>query len=470
MNQPLPHLPDQPEAEDAPEPTPARAEPVLLPDGRTAMAGLAWEIVRGVTPPRFDAPRIVLRHGSRQSELDGQEGAVGAGALLLAMANGVVCASEEAEELKKGVWLLVAAFAGEGPVTYWLGLTEINAETDPPEFRPVPGTEELHSTQNAFAHAISATAAVTALEGIAVADLRPASQEDLAETVSTTLKPDDRTADLPIRRVRPLALDHPVFVLRNPPPVRKIGIALGGLGALGAGVLLISPLITAALQPAPEPAPEVVRVQVDRGAFATACVQGLDAWWPRIAGWQPASGGCALEGQLPRDLGLPRSLPRSDATVPLIVWQSYAREITANPVLADRAASRMIEDWPYGGRSGAGELVVWQELPLRRVRVGQDSAQPEADTIRARIDELWADTPGAVAVQGRGGFEIKAPGTPSEILRRANRVEGLEPARLVVSETGPMVLHLQRPSVRGVPIDLLAAPPPSEPSPEGSAP
>lgn len=469
MTQPLRDLPNLPEAEDASEAPPARAQHVLLADGRTVMAGLSWEIVRGLTMPRVDAPRIVLRHGSRRAELGGQENAVGAGALLLAMANGLT-ASAEAGELGTGVWLLVAAFTGDGPYAYWLGQVEIDTEGTPPEIRPLPGQEELHGTHNGFAHAISATAAVTALEGIAVADLRPGAQEDLTGIVRTTLKPDDRSADLPIRPVTPVAMDRPVFVLRQPPPLKMIAVGLGGLTALGLATLLITSLIAAALRPEPEPAPEVVRVQVDRGAFSTACVQGLDGWWPRVAGWHTVSEGCALEGQVPRDLGLPRSQAPADATVPLIVWRSYARDATANPVLADRAAATMLGSWPHGGRSGAGELVVWQELPLRRVRVDADDARPEAGTIRARIDELWADTPGAVALQGRGGFEITAPGTPSEILRRANRVEGIEPARLEVPPTGPVVLHLQRPGIRGVPVDLLATPPPYEPSPERTTP
>ena len=475
--------------------------PVSVPDGPAGVheedgtrlaSGLTWEIASGPEAPvlRKGAPHV-LRLPKRRARLaDTADGPCGS--LLLQMAADLVTVFFPAAS---GPWVFFAELPQpDGPPLVWMAVADIaGPETDSEEASagagvarnvvPRPGPELTFEDPEEALAALQDLLAITDVAGIAVRwlPMRPGmTPEDTHRgpmitgitEIARRVKLEDVGPDaLPpdgVDRNAVAAAAVPVFVAPRRLPVR----ALGGLGiaatALLAGVFVVMPMIEEAFRPEPQLPPELVRAQVAPGAFGAACTAALDAWWPRIIGWQLDSAGCALAGHLPETPALPEPRARERTARPMIVWRHLVPEGGRNIVLARAAARQVLLTWPHEARldeasPDRASLTLWStaSLPLTRIEAEGDGVSPaEPDEIRGRLAALWAHTPGAVTLQraDRGPDLVKivtAGGTPAGAsLSRAGEVPGIAPVRLVENGQGDGELLVGPVASRELPVTL----------------
>ena len=409
----------------------------------------------------------VLRLPDRRAllpETDARVPGVPATALLLAMAADLCAPPPARPGAAAGPW----AFLAEIPGGVWLALADLVPAGAAGEERlaisPRPGPEQIFDSPDAALAALTAHLETTDLAGLAVTSV-PTGTPVRARTacgdtargplLSGLLSALAHSAPgLPVVEVSPSEDPRlPVFRAPRRVPLRLIGGAGAGLGLLLAGVFVIAPVIEEMLTPPPPPPPEMVAVSLPPEAFAAACTQALEAWWPRVVGWRVGTTGCALPGHLPGKpaLTLPAPDPGAAPHVPLVVWRHLIPERARNRVLAGAAATRVMATWPHAAHLEAEGLTFWHTIPLPLERTGATSvAGPDT---AARLAALWADTPGAVAVEG-AQVRIATGRTPLATLF-TRTVPGLAPVQMVQAPEGG-TLRLAPPRPRSLAVDLLA--------------
>ncbi len=427
-------------------------------EGDRLAAGLVWKSTAADPGWRIGANGAALvredpeaAKDSRYVLADGME-AEGAASLLLAMADGLAAHVDLENPTEPGDWLFVArtepdATHPEG--RYWLAQATVSDTTeDGLKAIPAPRPEELRDSFEEFIQAATEIASVWIMAGLAVVDADP-----FADRVTLALVGAGVFEESRIRRVVPQVGNQPVFRRLRRITVAGVATVLSASAAVVAAILLLPGYVVSLA--APSPPVQLVSAVVAKGAFRSTCSGSLAGWWPRIAGWQVRSSGCALAGHVPPSLGIEPSDPlATGASTVLVFWRRLALEDGANPVLAEGAALRVLEGWPHGfGRDREG-MVLWRSSALSLVAVPDaPPSQPEASN--ARLAALWADTPGAVN-EGQGGYVITAPGVPEDLLGRASSASGLAPVLLEASESGPTVMVLQKPATRALPAALLS--------------
>ncbi|MYG28121.1 MAG: hypothetical protein F4213_19220 [Boseongicola sp. SB0677_bin_26] len=421
-------------------PARCRSAGLVAEDGTRLVTGLTWEIASGPEAPvlRGNAPPV-LRLPTRRARL-ANEADDTCGSLLLAMAKGLARVAPRVS----GPWAFIAEIPEPGGAPLlWMAV----ADLAPPEgsdgesdgsATPRPGPEGTFDDADEALVALQDLLAVTDVAGIAVswtpvhAGMTPADTHRGRVIQSLACI----APDVPLHDVEP-APATPVFVPTRRVPVRLLGALGTGAAAFLAGVVVILPMIEEALRPDPLPAPEMVSVRVADGAFAGACTEALDAWWPRITGWRLDSAGCAMAGHLPEEPHLQEPHFTERTARPMVVWRHLVPESDRNVVLARAAADQVIASWPHEARLDQTSLTLWRTaaLPLEPTEMTVDGPDPEA--VRARLAALWADAPGAVTLmqEGRGPdlLRVATSGATSAdaVLSRAARVPGIAPARLV---------------------------------------
>ena len=173
----------------------------------------------------------------------------------------------------------------------------------------------------------------------------------------------------------------PVFAPPRQVPVRLLGGLASVAGAVLAGFLVVVPMVEAAFRAPPPPPPETVVVRVAEGAFATTCTAALDAWWPRITGWQVGSAGCAVAGHLPDEPVLPEPRAADRLGRPMVVWRHLVPERGRNSVLARSAADQMVAAWPHEARIDPDGLTLWRtaSLPMTEASDSEIATAPDAE-------------------------------------------------------------------------------------------
>lgn len=452
----------------APLPVPAQPPGIVTEDGTRLVAGLDWETASGPEAPalRADTPPV-LRLPERRARLADADGSP-CGSLLLALAAGLARLAPKAS----GPWAFMAEIPEpEGPPHLWMAVADIVAPDDgdagtDARATPRPGPEWTFDDADEALAALQGLLAVTDVAGIAVSWTpirRGMSPEDTHRgRVIQGLA--DIAPAVPLHDVDPVA-GTPIFVPARQVPVRL----LGGLGILGlavlAGAFVVLPMIEEALRPDPVPAPEMATVRVAPGAFATACAAALDAWWPRVSGWEVSWAGCAVAGNLPEDPGLPEPPVSERLVESMVAWRHLEQEGGRNAVLARGAARQMIRTWPHEARLDDDSLTLWRTEPLPVVAAHapdqEDGAPPhDPDAVADRLATLFADAPDGVT---RGGdsrpnlFTVRAPGTgtAAAVLSRAVLVPGITPVRFVRSAEGGTELVLAPVAFREVRASLL---------------
>lgn len=469
------------------QPPPVPAPPGLVAaDGTRLVAGLTWEIAAGPEAPVMgaNAPHVLRLPDRRARLADAADGPCGS--LLLAMAADLTTVHFPGAS---GPWAFIAELPeAEGPPALWMAIADIAApgeEGDGPAagegvsgyVTPRPGPERIFDDPDDALAALQEHLDITDIAGLAVRWLpgretrRGRMIMGIAE-IAETLDLHDVGPETPA----PAGLDREATsatVLPGFSPPRQVPVRLlGGLGAVAAAflaaVFVVLPAIEEALRPPPPPPVETVSAQVAPGAFASACTAALEAWWPRITGWQVAGTGCAMAGHLPDDPALPEPGSAGLTVLPMAVWRQLVPEPGRNRVLARSAADQMIATWPHEARIDANGLTLWrtESLPLVPREAGETEARPDPTETRARLAALWADAPDAVTRPGDSGLiAIRTTGaTPTgAMLARAARVPGIAPVRLVRSADGA-TLVLAPVSSREVPATLF------EPVDGGSSP
>ena len=460
-----------------PPPVPAPSGPpcLLAADGTRLLAGLTWEIASGPEAPvlRGDAPHV-LRLPDRRARLADTDGGPG-GSLLLQMAADLVAVFFPAAS---GPWAFIAEIpAPDGPPALWMAI----ADVAPTGATPRPGPELLFDDPEDALAALQEHLDITDIEGIAArwlpvrAGMTPDDTHrgrmimGIAEIAGTVELEDVGPDALPpdgADRDAAAAARLPVFAPPRQVPVRLLGGLASVAGAVLAGFLVVVPMVEAAFRAPPPPPPETVSVRVAEGAFAGACTEALDAWWPRITGWQVGSAGCAVAGHLPDEPVLPEPRAADRLGRPMVVWRHLVPERGRNSVLARSAADQMVAAWPHEARIDPDGLTLWRtaSLPMTEASDSEIATAPDAEATRARLAGLWADTPDAVTLRLDPGsvldlFEVRSPGaTPADvILSRAARVPGIAPRRLVQSAAAGDTLVLAPVGFRDVPVTLLEA-------------
>ena len=481
--------PDRTQAAEAIAPVPLRT-----PGGLRLMAGLTWEIASGPETPvmRPNAP-LVLRLPERRVLLARQDANGPASALLLAMAAAL------AHSGVTGPWVFLAELPGPGndPAAeplLWLAAADLstadlaapdgNAREDGPaqstarpitsgRITPRPGPEQVFSDPDAALAALHKYLATSETSGLctmwAARDMSSRGRllQSLAriaptlpvEEIGPEALPRDVSGDLP----RDVSGDLPCF---HPPrriPARVLGAAGGGLALVLAAVFVVIPVVEAAFEPPPPPPPEMVSVRIGEGAFAAACTAALEAWWPRVVGWQLQSAGCALAGHLPPAPALPEPPLPARLSHPMVIWHHLAPEPGRNVILARSAAEQMIGAWEHEAQLTAEHLTFWQVAPLPMVPlpvVPVEDAERGPDNL-ARLSALWAERPGAVTREAQNFRVTPGPdASPRRLFTRAARVSGLAPVRLIQdsrTETGGQLV-LAPVMTRTVPVTLLEPP------------
>ena len=440
----------------------------LAPGGRVA-AGLDWKVaprgVKALAPGEGSgfvlggAAGFLLRHDGRVAHAPGDLPAQGAGSLLLAVAR-AIAAAEGGGAPRPGTWLAAAGMpsAAEGQRAFWLGAVAVSGAG---AFQPVPSPEETVGSREEFLAALADLAAVTAVAGIAVADLGDGGHEALAAGIRRRLEAASGggrdQAPPPVTVVTPDGAGGPAFARQRRVPAGLLALGTLGLVTLLAGALAVPPVLGGWLSPPPAP-PRMVEVEIPRGAFADACTAALAGWWPRIVGWVADGRGCALAGHLPAALaGADMAAGRADGPpqAAMAVWTTLARARQANGILADSAARRVLGGWQHGQLHRGDRLALWQERSVDLVPLAAaGGSRPDTGTAGTSLAALWANRPGAV-VAGQGGFSVSAPGSAETLLARAARVESLEPVRLELPADGVPKLLLRYRSSRHVPGSLL---------------
>lgn len=459
----------------SPAPVPSR---LLAGDGMRLVAGLTWETASGPEAPvlRRGAP-CVLRLPDRRARLEcARDGSCGS--LLLAMAAELTAIHVPGAS---GPWAFIAELPEPDDVpTIMLAVADIAAPGEEGDgtgagegvsryVTPRPGPESMFDDPDDALAALQELLDITDIAGLAVRWL-PGRQTrrgrmiagiaEIAETLELHDVGPEAHATSDVDRDAASSVRLPAFVPPRRVPIRLVGALAAGAGTLLAGVFVVLPMVEAALRPPPPPPPEMVSVQVAPGAFAAACTDVLDAWWPRITGWRVASAGCAMAGHLPGEPELPQPSATERLGRPLAIWRHLVPEPGRNQVLARSAAEQMIASWPHEARLDAGRVTLWRTaiLPLARADASAGgTSRPDPDAVRARLAALWADSPGAVSRpdEGRvtGLFRIGTSGaTPTDaLLSRAARVPGIAPVRLVRAADGTGELVLAPVSPREVP-------------------
>lgn len=462
---------------------PIPAPPVLpalaAADGTRLIAGLTWKVASGPETPvmRKNAPSV-LRLPDRRAELAVDEGER-CGSLLLSMAADLPALAAK----DHGPWAFIAELPEpEDAPTIWMGIADIAATGGGTEeeaattgaareVTPRPGPESMFDDPEDALEALRAHLAALDLAGLAVRwhpgreTRRGTMIKGIAE-VATSLPLHDvgPEAACPFRDVaaeRTAAERLPVFTRPRQVPVRLLALLGTGTAALLAGVFVILPTIEDLFRVPPPPPPPTVTVQVAPGAFAGACTAALEAWWPRVTGWQVGIAGCALAGHLPEKPVLPEPEATGRTVRPLVVWRQLVPEPGRNQVLARAAADQMIATWPDEARIDENGLALWrtESLPLVPTQADGSGEQPAPEEIRARLAALWADAPTAVTRPGDGDGDlitIKTSGAMSAatMFARAGRVHGIAPARFARSADGTGELVLTPVSLREMPATL----------------
>lgn len=453
--------------------------PVIVPplpaslaadDGTRLVAGLTWETASGPEAPvlRADAPSV-LRLPDRRARLPGAE-RERCGSLLLAMAAGL---ARHAPGIS-GPWAFIAEIPEPDDVPLlWMAVADVATVDDDEDgetaarVTPRPGPEGTFDDADEALSALQEHFSVTDVAGIAVrwTPVRPGMVP--ADTFrGPFIQGLARIApDVPLHDVEPAA-GTPVFVPPRQVPVRLIGALGAGASALLSGFLFVAPAVQALFETPLPPPPEMVAVAIPAGAFASACTQALDAWWPRVIGWRTEASGCALSGHLPREPVLPEPQATDLLARPMTVWRHLVPENGRNAVMAQAAAEQMIGTWADESRLDEADLTLWRtaSLPLAPAETAGEGTPPlDSDAIRSRLAALWADAPDAVTRGGQdaGGdlFTVSAPvaETASAILARAEAVPGIAPVRLVQLAAGGTELVLARAAFREVPTAFLAS-------------
>ncbi len=410
--------------------------PVMADNGTCLMAGLTWEIASGPETPvvRPDAP-LVLRLPERRARLAPLD--IGAASsLLLAMGEAVARARPDAS----GPRAFLAELHGpESDPLFWLGFADLvvpnedAADTSATSIVPRPGAEQLFSDPDAALAALQKHLSTAEIAGVGT--LRLAGED--GSRVRQSL--DHIALTLPVEEIEPDALsgDLPRFRPPRRVPVKFLGGLGAGTAVVLAAVFLVPPVIETWFETPPPPPPEMVSVRVEQRAFARVCSTALDAWWPRVVGWQLDSAGCALAGHLPNAPALPDLPVPARLLHPMVSWHHLTPAPDSNAVLAQSTAERMIGTWPHEAQLTADGLTFWQVTSLPLVPVGDgDMTPPESrfdpDVIRARLAALWANAPEAVTGDGRSFTVTPGSGlSPTELFDRAGRVPGIAPVRLV---------------------------------------
>ena len=472
-------------------PVPARTAPagLVAEDGTRLAAGLGWETASGPERPalRRDAPPV-LRLPTRRARLADADGGP-CGSLLLQMAADLATVFFPAAS---GPWVFIAELPEpEGAPTLWMALADMAApdeDGDGPSVgegvaarvTPRPGPELTFDDADDALDALQEHLAITDIAGIAVrwrpiepdmtsADSHRGPMIAGIAALAEAIELHDVGPDTPA----PLGTDRdaagaaagvlPLFVPPRRVPVRLLGGIGAGAGAILAGIFVVVPMIEEALRPPPPPPPKTVSVQVAPGAFAAACIEALDAWWPRITGWRVGSSGCAMAGHLPERPALPEPQATGRMDRPMAVWRHLVPESGRNIVLARSAAEQMLATWPHESSLEEESLTLWStaSLPLAPAEGGGEREDvPDAQRIRDRLAALWADSPGAVTVLGEGrGEDLVQIATSGDLpadtaLSRAARVAGIVPVRLVRLASGDGELVIAPATFRELPAEL----------------
>ena len=455
---------------------------VDFPSGARLAAGVTWRSVphglrallsgSPVGPSLLPGdPGCVLRIGERFAQLDASVSGAGADSLLVALARGL---ADRPKAPRPGLWLLVAELpAADGEPGHWLGETALveSAEGKAAAVQPVPAPEELHADREGFLAAIEEIASITALAGVAVASssggkARAALVKEVKACLATGQGAGTDRLAPPVVTVDAARDPGPVFVHRKAVPRRTY--AIGGVAAAAAvAAAVVLPVVVKGLlsEPAPPP-PAMVAAAPERGAFAAACTSALAEWWPRIVGWTAAERGCALADSLP-PFGAPTpgdiagNIAGNAPALPFVAWMRLEPDASANPVLAEHAARKVLSAWPHGQRESGKAMLLWQQDALALQPV-QEDARPsrfDPDLAAAALSALWAHRPGAVA-EGDDGIVVTAPGDAGALLSRAGRVDAVAPVRLVMEAKGSASLTLRPRAPRLVPQDLFDTHPP----------
>lgn len=453
--------------------------PVIVPplpaslaadDGTRLVAGLTWETASGLEAPvlRADAPSV-LRLPDRRARLVGVKDEP-CGSLLLAMAAGLARLAPGVS----GPWAFIAEIPEPDDVPLlWMAVADVATTEDDGDgetaarVTPRPGPEGTFDEADEALSALQEHLSVTDVAGIAVrwTPVRPGMvAEDTFR--GPFIQGLARIApDVPLHDVEPAA-GTPVFVPPRRVPVRLVGALGAGVAALLAGFLFVVPAVQALFETPLPPPPEMVAVAIPTGAFASACTQALDAWWPRVIGWRTEASGCALSGHLPRKPALPEPQATDLLARPMTVWRHLVPENGRNAVMGKAAAEQMIGTWTGEARLDEGDLTLWRtaSLPLAPAETtGEGMPLLDSDAIRSRLAALWADAPDAVTRGGQDAdgdlFTISAPAaeTASAILARAEAVPGIAPVRLVQLAAGGTELVLARAAFREVPAAFLGS-------------
>ena len=423
-----------------PAPVPAPPLPAGLDAGcgTRLVAGLTWEIATGPEIPVLgrDAPPV-LRLPARRARLAGAEGC---GSLLLAMAAGLARAVPDAE----GPWAFLAELPSpDGTPRLWMAVADIAAGDGDGAARvtPRPGPEGLPCGPDAALAALRDHLATTDVAGLAV---RWIPAHVAASPAGTCRGPVIQglaaiAPDLPLHDVEPDA--SPAFAPPLRVPLRPVCGLAAGTAALLAGVLFVLPAVQPLLQAPPPPPPETVAVAVAPGAFARACAEAADAWWPRVTGWRAEGAGCAVAGHLPASPVLPEPRAAERLARPMVAWRRLVPDSGRNGVLARAAAEQAVAAWPHEAAPDGEGLTFMRTAALPLVPAEADGGPADPARIRARLAALWADAPDAVTGPGETGpalFSVGAPdGLPTPaILARADGVPGVAPVRLVRTADG----------------------------------
>ena len=408
-----------------------------LADGKMLAAGLNWEKLTATSDlPMIGTARPRLKHGDRIARAGELDIPSGTGSLLLAL--GVRLIAEASDDLTEGLFLFVSDLSGSQHNTdCWTALAELRKHGSNWFCQPVPRSETIHADHGAAVDAINDLANTTDLAGICLCTVPSEHPDETIDAFPSELLTRDGMPRL--WRVKPEPGDLPVFtapIRVTPRAARITALACAGLIA----VSFVPRLVADLLRAAPLPPPELISVAPAQGEFARACTTGLTSWWPRIAGWQTIGRGCAVPRHLPSDVEV-RLEALEGGTMPVVIWQRLKRTQAANAVLAQNAATRVLDTWTAGKSISAEEILLWQAIAIPLIKVNPDEVTaPPADS-RSRIAAIWAHLPDAVRDGAGDSVIIQTSDAPTEFLARATRVSGLEPVRLDL--VGPSSDHAE---------------------------
>jgi len=438
--------------------------PVTAEDGTCLVAGLTWEIASGPETPviRPNAP-LVLRLPERRARLARGGRDIPTSSLLLAMGTALLRAHPETS----GPWVfLVELHDRDAEPVFWLGFADLAAPGEgEATISPRPGAEQVFSEPDTAMAALGTHLATTEIAGIGVTWL-PGEETDRGRILQHLAH---IAPTLPLEDVdfETTGGDLPCFVAPRHVPARWLGGVTTAAALLLAAVFVILPKVEEAFRVPPPPPPEMTRVQIEQGAFATTCTKTLDAWWPRVVGWQLSSTGCALAGHLPDAPVLPDMAIPARPLQPMITWHHLTAEADRNTILATSAAERVIGTWPHDARMTDEGLTFWQVTFLPLVPVENTEADPafDAEAAHARLATLWANAPGAVNRDGQR-FIVRpgADTSPGDLFDRAARVPGIAPVSLLQGsvEAVGTTLVLATVTQRAVPVTMIGGETPSQ--------